>query len=98
MFFMTWISEKSGLVRTKRLKLKLWVHPGRGIYTIWAPYMQRGAQVGQLAGPWVQWLAEQPGARQVFQESRNPDYSWLNTLAQKNTSNGGDGKQGGGKK
>lgn len=46
MFLMSWISKKSGLVRTRRLKLKPWVHPGRGIYMIWAPYKQQVAQAG----------------------------------------------------
>lgn len=34
------------MVRSIRLKLNLWVRPGRGMYTIWAPYKQRVARAG----------------------------------------------------
>lgn len=70
-FLMIWISEKSGLVKTNRLRP--WVHPGRGISTIRALYSsQWPAPAGQCV--WDRCWQSSLG-QEAFQEPRNPECS-----------------------
>lgn len=40
--------KKSGLVRTTKLNLRSWVHPGREVDMVWDPYKQHMGQLRDL--------------------------------------------------
>lgn len=85
MFLMIWISEKSGLVTTNRLKP--WLQTGRGTCTIGALHSR---QWPGLAGPCVwDWCWQSSPGPGGISGTEKPRVFWLSTTDQKNTSNEG---------